>query len=95
MNENQREMARHALGFPNAKNTSCRNHFSIGPGGDGYEDWVDLTSKGLAIERKGGPFGGDSMFHLTLSGALMVREPKEHLSREDAERMRDQAEKTT
>jgi hypothetical protein len=28
------------------------------------------------------------MFYLTLKGALAVREPKEHISREDAEEMR-------
>jgi hypothetical protein len=28
------------------------------------------------------------MFYLTLEGALMARGPKEHISREDAEKMR-------
>jgi hypothetical protein len=84
----QLELARHALGFPNKKNMSYRNHFCIGPGGDGYEEWKDLVSKGLAVKRTGPNWGGDSMFHLTLEGALMTRGPKEHISREDAERMR-------
>ncbi len=88
MNANQREMARHALGFPNKKNESYRNHFCIGPGGDGYEDWLDLVEKGLAIRRTSKNHGGDDLFYLTLQGALMVRDAKEHLSREDAECMR-------
>jgi hypothetical protein len=86
--ERQVKLARHALGFPNKKNESYRNHFCIGKGGDGYEDWMDLVSQGLAVRSTGPHWGGDDMFHLTLSGALQVRTPKEHLSREDAERMR-------
>lgn len=88
MTVRQRELARHALGFPNKKNQSCRNYFCIGVGGDGYADWEDLVHKGLAIKRTTPHYGGDDLFHLTLKGALMVREDKEHLSRDDAERMR-------
>ena len=88
MTPRQRELARHALGFPNKKNESYRNHFCIGEGGDGYEDWEDLVAKGLAVKRTSGPWAGDCMFHLTLKGALTVREREEHLSREDAENMR-------
>jgi hypothetical protein len=90
--ETQRNLARHALGFPNKKNTSFRNRFCIGKGGDGYEDWEDLVSKGLAIKCVGAdhgrPWGDSDMFYLTLEGALMVRGPKEHISREDAADMR-------
>jgi hypothetical protein len=92
MTDRQRELARHALGLPNKKNTTYRNHFCIGPGGDGYEDWEDLVSKGLALKCAGAhcnrPWGENDMFYLTLKGALMVREPKEHISREDAADMR-------
>jgi hypothetical protein len=89
MNERQRELARHALGFPNKKNLSYRNHFCIGVGGDGYTDWESLVSQGLAVKRTSKLYGGDDMFHLTLKGALMARDTKEHLSREDAEMMRN------
>ena len=89
MTARQREFARHALGFPNKKNVSYRNHFCIGKGGDGYEEWLDLVSKDLAVRRTSNLWGGDDMFYLTLPGALMVREPKEHLSREDTEFMRE------
>jgi len=89
MNPKQIEMARHALGFPNKQNISYRNHFCIGPDGDGWDDWQDLVKQGLAVERKTALCGGDSLFHLTLKGALQVRENKEHLSPEDAKTMRE------
>jgi hypothetical protein len=89
MTPKQREFARHALGLPNKKSTSYRNHFCIGVGGDGHEDWEDLVSKGLAVKRTSDLYGGDDIFYLTLQGALMVRGPKEHLSQEDTQFMRD------
>lgn len=89
MNDKQREMARHALGLPNRKHFTNRNNYCIGKGGEGYEDWEDLVSKGLAVKREGGGhFGGDDLFYLTLEGARAVLLPKEHISREDAEAMR-------
>lgn len=88
MTPEQREMARHALGLPNKKNMTYRNHYCIGKGGDGYEDWLELTSNGLAVRRTGPHWGGDDMFFLTLEGARMVLTPKEHVRREDAEEMR-------
>jgi hypothetical protein len=91
MTDRQRDMARHALGLPNKRNTSNRNHYCIGKGGDGYEDWEDLVSKGFAIKRTGPHWGGDDMFHLTLKGGLEARGPKEHLSREEASSMRKMA----
>lgn len=88
MTKRQRELARHALGLPNKKRMSYRNHFCIGLGGDGYEDWQDMVSKGLALRATSDLWGGDDMFYLTLKGALMAREANEHLSREDAENCR-------
>lgn len=88
MNPKQLEMARHALGFPNKKNTSNRNHYCVGSGCDGHEEWMDLVSGGMAVRRTGPLWGGDDMFHLTLRGALMARGPKEHISREEAASMR-------
>lgn len=88
----QRELARHALGLPNKKHTTNRNYYCIGKGGDGYTDWEDLVSKGLAIKRRVPHFGGDDLFYLTLEGARLARDPKEHLSREDAEWARKAAE---
>ncbi len=88
MTSRQREMARHALGLPNSRNMSYRNHFCIGPQGDGYQDWLDMVVLGYAVQRTGPHWGGDDMFHLTLKGALLAREPKEYLSPEDTDLMR-------
>lgn len=88
MSEKQLQMARHALGLPNKKNTSNRNHYCIGVGGEGHTEWMDLVASGMAIRRTGPLWGGDDMFYLTLRGALMARGPKEHISREGAEGMR-------
>lgn len=83
MTERQRELARHALGFPNKKNTSYRNHFCSGPGHKDFEEWLKMVEQGDAVKRDGPLWGGGSMFHLTFKAALEAREPKEHLSRED------------
>lgn len=88
----QREFARHALGLPNNRNMTYRNHFCINSGGDGYADWEDLVSQGAAVKAIGGEnWVGDFFyltFYLTLEGARAVLLPKEHISREDAEKMR-------
>ena len=89
MTEKQTKLARHALGLPNKKNTSYRNHYCIGSGCDGYAEWEAMVAQGDAVRRDGPLWGGDSMFFLTLKGALAVREPKEHISREDAAQMRE------
>jgi hypothetical protein len=89
MTDKQIQLARHALGLPNKKNTSYRNRYCIGVGCDGYEEWEAMVAQGDAIKRTGPLWGGDDMFHLTLKGALAVREPKEHISRDDAEEMRE------
>jgi hypothetical protein len=84
----QRELARHALGLPNKKRRTYRNHFCIGVGGTNYEEWQDLVANGLAVARSSSACGGDDFFHLTLAGARMVLNPNEHISREDAKLMR-------
>ena len=93
LNEKQLEMARHALGFPNKQNMSNRISYYTGAGGDGYEEWLDMVAKGYAIRRTGPLWGGDDMFHMTLKGALLARGPKEHISRDGAEMMRQLEEK--
>jgi hypothetical protein len=89
VSDRQRELARHALGFPNRKNTSYRNHFCAGVGHSDYADWEAMVAQGDAVKQTGPHWGGDDMFHLTLQGALAARNPKEHLSREDSAAMRE------
>ncbi len=89
MNKKQLKLARHALGLPNGKNLSFRNHFCIGEGGDGYEEWEDLVSKGMAVKARGGKEWSGDFFYLTLPGAKEALLSHEHISREDAARMRE------
>lgn len=88
MNSSQREFARHALGLPNKKHTSYRNHYCIGSHNPAHAEWESLVAVGDAVKRTGPHWGGDDMFHLTLPGALKARDTKEHISRKDAEQMR-------
>ena len=89
MTETQRRLARHALGFPNKKNESYRNGFCAGTGHDDYLEWRKMVEEGYAKEFLGNELtGGDSLFVLTLKGGLEARDEKEHLSREEAEKMR-------
>ena len=88
MTERQIELARHALGLPNKKRTSYRNHFCIGQGGEGHAEWMDLVAKGMAWRATGPHWGGADMFYLSMKGALAARLPNEHISREDADNMR-------
>jgi hypothetical protein len=88
MTDEQRKLARHALGFPNKTNTSYRNHFCTGAGSVDFPHWEAMVEAGEAVKRTGTMWGGDDMFHLTLKGGLAARDPKEHLSREETELMR-------
>jgi hypothetical protein len=88
MTETQTKLARHALGLPNKQNTSYRNRFFTGPGCTDYAEWQAMVAEGNAIERTGSLWSRDSVFCLTLKGALAVRGPKEHISREEVEEMR-------
>ena len=65
-----------------------RNHFCIGKGKNGYEDWEDLVSKRLAVKAIGCAEWSDAFFCLSLEGARAVLLPKENFSRKDAEKMR-------
>ncbi len=79
----QREMVRHAIGFDGRSKTTTRNHYCTGPGSGGYEEWLDLVSRGLATVR--GPSeisGGDHTFYASRELALFVRNCDEHLSRD-------------
>lgn len=78
----QKELARHALGFPNTKRTSYRNRFVCQ---ENHPDWQDMVAKGMATMRRGEtlPFGGDACFYMTRQGAEAAMEPREKLCPED------------
>ncbi len=76
-------MVRHAIGFDGRSKVTTRNHYCTGEGCDGFDEWMDLVKRGLAIFRPPSEIsGGDHTFYATRELALFVREPKEHLSRD-------------
>lgn len=88
MEESQIKLARHALGLPNKKNFSYRNYYCVGQGSPEYAEWEDMVNKGMAVKRiMGEEYCGD-YFYLTFKGAKSALLPYEHISKEDAARMR-------
>lgn len=84
MTPEQIELARHALGLPNSRRTSYRNHFVTGAGCDDYAEWQAMVAAGFAKRRAGNQLsGGDDVFWLTEAGAKTALLPREHLDRED------------
>lgn len=84
MTNQQKELARHALGLPNSQRTSYRNHFVTGDGSDDYADWMAMVQAGEARRRNGNALtGGDDLFLLTTQGAKAALNRYERLDRED------------
>lgn len=84
MTNDQKNLARHALGLPNKRHQSYRNRFVTGTGSDDWGAWDDMVAKGFAWRRKGSPLtGGDDLFRLTREGATAALIPGEKLCPED------------
>lgn len=84
LSDQQRELARHALGLPNKRRRSYRNHFVTGEGSSDFSHWLIMAEAGLARRHKGSPLtGGDDLFRLTTAGAKLVLNPREKLDPED------------
>lgn len=80
----QRDLARHALGLPNKRRCSYRNHFVTGEGCDDHNQWMGMVDGGFAVRRKGSALtGGDDLFRLTKTGATEALSAGEHLDPED------------
>lgn len=80
----QIELARHALGLPNGRRKSYRNHFVAGEGHPDYIAWCDMVEHGFARGRPGTPTaGGDPVFWLTIAGASRALRQGETLDMED------------
>ena len=81
MTSDQKELARHALGLPNKKRKTNRNHFCTGPGTNDYPAWIEMVGQGEAVYRKGTEItGNDDVFWLTEAGATLALNPGEKLS---------------
>ena len=80
MTPNQRALARHALGLPNARKRSYRNYYAAVLRTPDEQEWFDLCGEGLAVIRTQGTMTG---FALTHAGALAALDPGETLDPED------------
>ncbi|ABN78396.1 hypothetical protein Rsph17029_3300 [Rhodobacter sphaeroides ATCC 17029] len=84
MNPRQIELARHALGLPNRRGQSYRNHFVTGPGAADYDEWEAMVADGLAKKHRASALsGGDPVFILTPKGATAALKRGERLDPED------------
>ena len=84
MTPEQIELARHALGLPNSRRQSYRNHFVAGEGHSDHTDWCEMVANGYAKSRNGSQLtGGDPVFWLTRTGAEKALKRGERLCPED------------
>lgn len=84
MTQEQIELARHALGLPNKRSRSYRNHYVAGAGHVDFENWLAMVEAGKAKRQENAPHcGGDDVFWLTPSGAREALRPRETLDPED------------
>ena len=84
MTPQQIDLARHALGLPNWRQESYRNHFVAGPGHPDYADWEAMVTAGEARKHPASALtGGDVMFTLTTVGAKAALRAAERLDPED------------
>jgi hypothetical protein len=83
MTPRQIDLARHALGLPNKRRCSYRNHFVTGPGCTDWDDWQAMVAAGDARRYEPSTLtGGDYCFVLTRQGAEVAVAPGERLDRE-------------
>lgn len=84
LTDEQKQLARHALGLPNESNRSYRNRYRAPKIGDVNIAWHQMRDAGYAVcqpvqgESSLGPF-----FYLTEAGARLALEPGETLDPED------------
>lgn len=84
LDSKSRDLARHALGLPNKRKQSYRNHYVTGEGCADWELWNGMVAQGLATRRKGSQLtGGDDIFRLTSEGAKAALNKGERLDPED------------
>lgn len=80
----QVELGRHALGLPNKRKTSYRNHFCAGLAHSDYSYWAEMVRNGYAKKHSATEItGGDDLFVLTKAGALLCLSGDEKLDVED------------
>ena len=82
MNQEQRELARHALGLPNEQKRSYRNRFYATVGSGEEARWIGLCAQGMALRA---PCSSPTLifFCLTREGAESALAEGEKLDPED------------
>ena len=84
MTPKQTDLARHALGLPNKRNTTFRNRFCAGPGHRDHPEWERMARAGDAtVQRQSGGLGGQDTFSMTETGAKSALKSGERLCAED------------
>lgn len=84
MTPTQIALARHALGLPNSRRRSYRNHFVCGECHSDYDNWTEMVASEFARRRNGNALsGGEDVFWLTPKGAALVLKKGERLDLED------------
>lgn len=69
MTPEERAVARHALGLPNDRRVSYRNHFVAEEGTADFDLWRTMVERGLARQHRGSVLtGGAPLFMLTRAG---------------------------
>jgi hypothetical protein len=81
MSQEQRRLARHALGLDNSKRRSYRNRYLATNGSKTNWEWEQMVSAGWA--RIGLRQRVTTLYELTTPGALAAIDPGEHLDPED------------
>jgi hypothetical protein len=82
MTQEQRRLARHALGLRGNNKKSYRNRYLVSATTSVIHPWWGMVHQGLAVQ-------GDSktskmvLYHLTYAGALLALDPGETLCPED------------
>ena len=79
----QRELARHALGLPNAGRKSYRNRYFAGAGGPTAAQWQAMVAAGEAEGGEPGHKSSSLFFRLTRMGAERALDRGETLCGED------------
>ncbi len=83
MTPQQTALARAALGLPNPRRRSYRNHFVCRPRDPALDDWSEMVAAGFASCRSGSAEAGPATFVLTRAGADRALKPGEFIEPND------------
>ena len=79
MDDLDRHYARRALGLPNDRRRSCRNHYSTSAESIAFDVWCSFVQRGFAVGPDMAVGIGTAWFFLTVDGANRALDPGETL----------------